>query len=152
MSETSWSFPSGHALDTVVFWGWLAWRVNRPWFYGVAAGVTFMVSFSRVYLGVHYPVDVLAGAAIGLRIVVMYACVVKLDLGVLSRLSPLAELGLLAHYRISSFELTAHMLTCCEHYKHRWRVRDLMNSAIIPLSRSGASDITGCRQTQTRGD
>ncbi len=57
------SFPSGHA--TIAFamaavlssvepkWKW--------WFYGLALAI----SFTRVYLGVHYPLDVVAGALLG---------------------------------------------------------------------------------------
>lgn len=60
-------FPSGHATTTVLVWGGFAWalRVGRKrQRYAVAGGVVAVVSLSRLVLGVHYLVDVVAGAAI----------------------------------------------------------------------------------------
>jgi undecaprenyl-diphosphatase len=62
------SFPSGHATIAVGFYGTLtllvAWRLKgfRRWAV-VAAGVALvlLIGFSRLYLGVHYPTDVIAG-------------------------------------------------------------------------------------------
>ena len=67
-----WSFPSGHTLNAVVLAGLLAWLVGRRlngWrrvsFCGVAVLWAVLVGLSRVYLGVHYPSDVLASLAVG---------------------------------------------------------------------------------------
>ena len=67
------SFPSGHAtLSAVTFLtlGGLLTRTNEDWgvkvyFLIVAILLTIVVGISRVYLGVHYPSDVLAGWCIG---------------------------------------------------------------------------------------
>jgi undecaprenyl-diphosphatase len=67
------SFPSGHAtLSAVTFLtlGAILTRVNadrrvKLYFMGVAVFLTILVGISRVYLGVHYPSDVLAGWCIG---------------------------------------------------------------------------------------
>ncbi len=68
----SYSFPSGHAFASFCFYGVLGAligvRVERRWVkvaLWVAAGLVIAaVGFSRVYLGVHYPSDVLAGYAV----------------------------------------------------------------------------------------
>ncbi|MFE1773596.1 bifunctional phosphatase PAP2/diacylglycerol kinase family protein [Streptomyces sp. NPDC059008] len=57
------SFPSGHAASAVAFASGVAFE-NKWW--GLAlAPLAASVAFSRVYTGVHYPGDVLAGAALG---------------------------------------------------------------------------------------
>ncbi|WP_435181640.1 phosphatase PAP2 family protein [Halorussus sp. AFM4] len=64
-------FPSGHALGTTMFWGGLALVLDR-WTarsrLAVAAAVVVLVSLSRLVLGVHYLVDVVVGAALGLAV------------------------------------------------------------------------------------
>ncbi|MCB9552201.1 MAG: phosphatase PAP2 family protein [Myxococcales bacterium] len=60
------SFPSGHAQISAAFWGWLAVELRRPWFAVAAAALVAGVMVSRVYLGVHWPRDVVAGAGLGL--------------------------------------------------------------------------------------
>lgn len=70
--ETSYSFPSGHATFVVALYGFVLWMLYgtlpTAWRYFVAAMTTviiLVVGFSRLYLGVHYPSDVLAGYALG---------------------------------------------------------------------------------------
>jgi undecaprenyl-diphosphatase len=68
------SFPSGHSLNSAVVYltlGSLLAGLSREWrlkiyFFGVALLLTFLVGLSRVYMGVHYPTDVLAGWFAGL--------------------------------------------------------------------------------------
>jgi len=67
--EATYSFPSGHALMTSVVAGLLiamTWRSNWRW-WTLSFGVlyTVLVGLSRLYLGVHYPSDVLAGWCVG---------------------------------------------------------------------------------------
>jgi len=57
--------PSGHAQSSVFVWGVLAAQVKRPWFWVFAMVMAFLIGFSRVYLGVHFPHQVLAGWAVG---------------------------------------------------------------------------------------
>lgn len=68
------SFPSGHAMSAAVVYPTVAYlatrlqKTHRGRFATMFAAATMVVliSFSRVYLGVHYPSDVLAGVIVGL--------------------------------------------------------------------------------------
>ncbi|MBV2355498.1 phosphatase PAP2 family protein [Streptomyces sp. J2-1] len=57
------SFPSGHAASAAAFAAGVA--LESPGWGAVVAPVAFSVAASRVYTGVHFPSDVLAGAALG---------------------------------------------------------------------------------------
>lgn len=66
------SFPSGHALGSMVVYGMLVLvflpavrRRWRPWFIGLAALIVAAVGFTRLALGVHYLSDVLGGWLLG---------------------------------------------------------------------------------------
>lgn len=67
------SFPSGHAMLSAVTYltlGALLTRTTksraaRAYFLAIAVLLTLLIGISRVYLGVHYPTDVLAGWALG---------------------------------------------------------------------------------------
>lgn len=61
------SFPSGHAIIAFAVAGILAPYLTRGWRI-LAYGLAVAVAISRVYLGAHNPVDVVAGAAAGLVI------------------------------------------------------------------------------------
>jgi undecaprenyl-diphosphatase len=71
ITETSYSFPSGHALGSMVLYGMIAFLLARHfpkraiWFYGVAAVLTGAIGFSRLYLGVHWVTDVVGGWGMG---------------------------------------------------------------------------------------
>ncbi|MDP9201075.1 MAG: phosphatase PAP2 family protein [Gemmatimonadota bacterium] len=68
------SFPSGHAMSAAIVYATVAYLAARlhqrkwaRWLVMTAALVLIaLISFSRMYLGVHYPSDVIAGVAIGL--------------------------------------------------------------------------------------
>lgn len=67
------SFPSGHALMSVVFYGLfihMIWHeVKTPWLRNVLVTLLglmiLLIAFSRIYLRVHYASDVIAGIAVG---------------------------------------------------------------------------------------
>ena len=67
------SFPSGHSQQAALFWGLLALHFRKRWFTGVAVAIIFLIGFSRVYLGVHFPSDVIVGWALGTAIALAYA-------------------------------------------------------------------------------
>ena len=70
---SSTSFPSGHSMASSIFYltmGVLLARTasrrrEKTYFVGAAILITFLIGFSRVYLGVHYPTDVVAGWSAG---------------------------------------------------------------------------------------
>ncbi len=64
-SATGGGLPSGHAQNAVVLWGYLALRWKRRLFTALAALLIVLVSLSRVYLGVHFPTDILGGWLLG---------------------------------------------------------------------------------------
>ncbi|GAA3732798.1 hypothetical protein GCM10022225_13620 [Plantactinospora mayteni] len=97
--ESGFSFPSGHAASALVILGTVAWLISMvtasrtlqatAW---LTAGVLAVaVGLSRVYLGVHYPSDVLAGWALGACWLVTVATAARLPETVilpLARLQP----------------------------------------------------------------
>jgi undecaprenyl-diphosphatase len=64
--NTSYSFPSSHAVNIFAAAYFLSQPFRRlaPLFFCIAA----IVGYSRIYMGIHYPLDVIGGAAIGLLI------------------------------------------------------------------------------------
>jgi undecaprenyl-diphosphatase len=68
------SFPSGHSMNSLVFYGLLAYFIYHytrnkrlgAAAYLIAAASVFLIGFSRIYLGAHYPTDVIAGFIAGI--------------------------------------------------------------------------------------
>ena len=85
LAASSWSFPSGHAMGTFIFCGvgcYLLLRGSRSWTANaivVTASASWCVvmAFSRLYLGVHYASDVIAGLLAGVAWVA--ACISALE-------------------------------------------------------------------------
>jgi undecaprenyl-diphosphatase len=73
LTPSSYSFPSGHAIDSLCFYGVLAailsararGRFAQVCIWGTAVHMIGIIGFSRIYLGVHYPSDVIAGFCAG---------------------------------------------------------------------------------------
>ncbi|MBS1250879.1 MAG: Phosphatidylglycerophosphatase B [Chloroflexi bacterium] len=64
-SGEAFGFPSGHAQNAASLWGLGAASLKRRWAWIAAIFVIFFIGLSRIYLGVHFPVDVLTGWAVG---------------------------------------------------------------------------------------
>ena len=74
MHETSFSFPSGHTMAATIGYGMLAYVLATYWWptglrhrvlFLVAAALALAVGLSRIYLGMHFPTDVIGGMAAG---------------------------------------------------------------------------------------
>jgi len=79
------SFPSGHAMISMVIYGLLGYFLGsrfpkqRWWIYSLTVLLVAAIGLSRLYLGVHWPTDVIAGYTAGL--VWLIACILSLEIG-----------------------------------------------------------------------
>lgn len=74
--EGAFGLPSGHAQNGTAGLGRFAVTVGRPWAWWTAGSLTGVVCLSRVYLGVHFVSDVLAGVLLGAAVLLL---VLKLE-------------------------------------------------------------------------
>jgi undecaprenyl-diphosphatase len=63
---SGYGIPSGHTMVPLVVFGYLALWSRRGWLIALAGVYVFLHAFARVYAGVHFPQDVLAGFVFGL--------------------------------------------------------------------------------------
>lgn len=67
-TDPQFGLPSGHAQTSVVVWGTIALKLQRWWVWLLGILTMFFIGISRIYLGVHFPSDVLFGWLIGIVI------------------------------------------------------------------------------------
>jgi membrane-associated phospholipid phosphatase len=65
-------FPSGHTQNAVVVWGYLANHFRRAGPWTLAGCLMLMIPLSRLYLGVHFPTDLLGGYLLGAALLLLY--------------------------------------------------------------------------------
>lgn len=68
-AATGYSFPSGHSQNAVGTFGAIACSTKNRWVKGICIVIAVLVPFSRMYIGVHTPADVLVGASMALLLV-----------------------------------------------------------------------------------
>jgi membrane-associated phospholipid phosphatase len=68
--EEGTSTPSAHTMIATSVWLFLAFMLPHGWWRGVLFFVPILVGFSRLYIGVHYPGDVVLGMVLGAAIAV----------------------------------------------------------------------------------
>lgn len=78
IEETGYSFPSGHAMGSIVFYGFIIFLLSKSKinkylkiFLSIIIGLTiFLIGISRIYVGVHYPSDIIGGFLLGYIILI----------------------------------------------------------------------------------
>ncbi len=93
------SFPSGGAANMTVILGFLITQCNKTWQRLLLGSLIFLNAFSRLYLGVHFPLDVLAGVLLGLTILIIYFESIDPILTIFEKTAPFT------HFLIGSFIL-----------------------------------------------
>lgn len=85
IEESGYSFPSGHSMASLAFYGYfiyLIWKSQKSkrekWTYTILLSVLiFVIGISRIYLGVHYASDVFAGICLSLGYLIIYIKILK---------------------------------------------------------------------------
>ncbi len=83
IEETGYSFPSGHSMVSMAFYGFLIYLVYKSnmKFKGLIISfisiLIFLIGISRIYLGVHYPSDVLGGFTLSLSYLIIFIDITK---------------------------------------------------------------------------
>lgn len=85
MIEKGFSFPSGHSMVSTAFYGFLIYLIYRycrnnkikySFIFGLSC-LIFLIGISRVYLGVHYMSDVVAGFFLSIAYLILYIRIVN---------------------------------------------------------------------------
>jgi len=84
VEQEGYAFPSGHAQGSTAFWGFLALKLKRPLAWIGALVMILLVSISRIYLGVHWPIDIVGGLTIGAVLLLIYSPLANVDLAKIS--------------------------------------------------------------------
>lgn len=85
ISESGYSFPSGHSMAAMSFYGFLIYITFRSnlsskykWMISVLLSVLILlIGISRIYLGVHYASDVIAGFCISVSYLIIFTKMIK---------------------------------------------------------------------------
>lgn len=82
VEETGYSFPSGHSMVSMAFYGYLIYRYIKnkyiKWSLIVLLSILIcLIGISRIYLGVHYTSDVLGGFLLSISYLVVYISLIK---------------------------------------------------------------------------
>ena len=83
IEESGYIFPSGHSMASMAFYGFiifLVWKyvkTNKKWIYTIVLSLLILlIGISRIYLGVHYASDVLAGFILTLAYLIIFTAII----------------------------------------------------------------------------
>ena len=116
-AASGYSFPSGHTSTAVGTFGSIAATEKRRWLLVVCIVLAVLVGFSRMYVGVHTPYDVLVGAACALLLVICFKPIVmgksEKAMYVLMGILMATGIGFLLYVELHRFpaDFDAHNLT-----------------------------------------
>jgi membrane-associated phospholipid phosphatase len=145
----SFGIPSGHSATAVVGWGLLAVFLATGWSWLIAAALILLVGLSRVYLGVHFPSDVLAGWAVGALIAVLVLCLEGPLLALIRRTPEAAQIALVL---VLTLLLATLGVVVSQGVSTSWQVpiewmenaaRQAPNHSLEPLSVNNVIALTG---------
>lgn len=72
VNQNGYGFPSGHVLTAVMITILLSRWIKHQWIWFVGVAYVMLISWSRMYAGVHYPHDILGGLFIGVVLAFLY--------------------------------------------------------------------------------
>lgn len=72
IDEEGFGMPSNHAQASTMIFGVIAHHLKKPWGWAAMVLITFLVGISRIYLGVHFPLQVVVGWVLGVLFLVGY--------------------------------------------------------------------------------
>jgi membrane-associated phospholipid phosphatase len=145
----SFGMPSGHSATALAGWGLLAVFLATGWGWLIGAVLTLLVGLSRVYLGVHFPSDVLAGWAIGALIALL---VLRLEGPVLAGMRRTSEATRIAVVLVITLLLATLGAVVSLGVTTSWQVpdewtsnaaRQAPNHSLEPLSVANVVSLTG---------
>ena len=73
-AASGYSFPSGHTQSAVGTFGAIAYTAKSKWVRLIAVVIAVLVPLSRMYIGVHTPLDVTVAAAMAVVLIIFFVC------------------------------------------------------------------------------